>query len=404
MYIPRYLEAKIRTIHETFKVLYVGGARQVGKSTLLEHLAASFGIKKISMDDVALRKLAQTDPDLFLQQFPAPLFIDEVQYAPELFSAIKLRVDRTEERGQYWLSGSQHFSLIKGLQESLAGRVGIVTLYNLSQGEEYGYPFTLDSFLPGKSLPAAQAKPLPAVMERIFRGSFPVLVADPKLRREDFYQSYIQTYLDRDVSGVFGVEKIRDFHTMLELLAARTGQVLNLSMLARDAGVSVNAVKDWLSVLESSGLIFFLRPYFTNITKRLVKAPKVYFTDTGLAAYLTKWQSAETLQKGAMAGALFETAAVMEIVKSYEARGRTPPLYYYRDHQGREVDVVIEQDGQVFPIEIKMSSQLGKDDVKHLRFFATQEKNVGKSAVICSALQAVPFDRTIDVVPLSLIV
>lgn len=403
MYIQRYIEPVIEHTIQTFKVLYVGGARQVGKSTLLNYLAQRHGIQSISLDDITVRELARQDPALFLNQFKTPLFIDEVQYAPELFPYIKLRVDQSDTKGQYWLSGSQHFSLIRGMQESLAGRVGIVSLLGLSLGEINQFPRLDAPFIPGEIHGTWEPLEYYALMTHIFRGSFPALIAESNLSREQFFSSYIQTYLDRDVSGLFGVEKISEFHILLQLLAARTGQVLNISALARDAGISVHAAKAWISILETSNIIMLLHPYFGNISKRLIKAPKLYFTDSGLAAYLTKWHSVETMTHGAMAGALFETYTVMELIKSYTVRGLEPPLFYFRDQQGHEVDILIERDGILYPLEVKRSMHIIEQDLGSLRFFNHAVPYAGHAAVLCVATRAIPYDRTIDIIPVSYI-
>ncbi len=386
MYIQRKIEDAILQLSASFKVLYVGGPRQVGKSTVLTHLAKKHGFSVISLDNPDIRFLAASDPGFFLQQHPAPLCIDEVQYVPELMSYIKLIVDASDKKGQYWLSGSQSFSLMKGIQESLAGRVGIVTLYGLSQAEEDAVMMGGQGFLPGR----LQQGVAPAavytdgdIFSRIFRGSYPALTHDDAPSVDAFYSSYIQTYLDRDISSVFGVEKISEFHAVLKLVAARTGQLLNMSTLAKDAGVAVSTIKAWLSVLESSGIIFFLRPYFSNRSKRLVRSPKVYMTDTGMAAYLTAWRSSESLAHGAMAGALFETFVVMEIIKSYTHRGKEAPVWFYRDRRGAEVDVVIEEDGIVYPIEIKRGVRITDGDTAGLRHFSTSIPQADAGTVVC---------------------
>ena len=301
MYKKRYLEDVILGLHRTFKVIYLAGPRQVGKTTLLKHLALKFSLNYVSLDDMDARQLAQEDPALFLQRHLPPLFIDEVQYAPQLFSFIKINVDRTNKTGQYWLTGSQQFSIMKNVKESLAGRVGIVNLLGFSLAENEQLKQNKYPFLPGRPLVKATALNIRDLFNQILRGSYPVLSHKKAPVLSAFYNSYLQTYLDRDLRDIFNVAKISDFHKFLSLCAARTGQILNLSDLARDAGISFHAAKEWLGILEASLQVYLLAPYYRNVSKRLIKAPKLYFLDTGLAAYLAKWKTAETLSHGAMA-------------------------------------------------------------------------------------------------------
>lgn len=407
MYIKRYIETAIEEIDAHFKVLYVSGPRQVGKTTVLQHLAKKRNMAYVTLDDLRLRSLAQKDPALFIESFSSPLFIDEVQYAPELFSYIKLKVDQKHVNGQYWLTGSQHLSLMQGLKESLAGRVGILALLGLSRAEEEKRKQSAEPFLPAiQHLKQHQKQNLsPAsVFSRIFRGTFPVLVTDPDMPLEPFYGSYVQTYLDRDVRDLFGVEKMSSFQTFLGLCAARTGQVLNVSDLARDAGVSVHAAKSWLSILEASGLVYFLQPFFANISKRLIKAPKMYFLDTGLAAYLTKWPDAVTLQHGSMAGAMFETYVVSEIVKSYLLRGLKPPLYYVRTQEGTEIDLLIQKGDTFHPLEVKMTASPHEDDARAISFMEKHMKRTFKHGAIISLTDTpFPLTATVSVLPVSVI-
>lgn len=383
MYIPRYIEKHAAHICDTFKVLYVGGPRQVGKTTMLQHLSRRRNMQYVTLDDLDKRKLAKNDPQLFLEEHSAPLFIDEVQYAPELFPYIKMRVDQSNGMGQYWMTGSQHFALMQNVQESLAGRVGILHLLGLSLAEIHRLPDVQTAFLPGAqtvhTIPDMAAKQLFAA---IVRGSYPRLWQANPPDPADFYKAYLQTYVDRDVRVLFGVGKTQEFHTFVRLCAARTGQLLNMTDLARDAGVSLNAAREWLSILESTMQIYLLRPYYRNITKRDLKAPKLYMLDTGLAAHLAGWQEAEALRHSAYAGAFFETFVISEIVKSYLFRGQDPPLYYFRDKQGHEVDALIEHAQKVHPIEIKMKKMVTDDDLRGINYVRDHYPETGHGAVI----------------------
>lgn len=405
MYIQRYLEPTIKAMSRSFKVIYLGGPRQVGKTTLLERLCRDQGISAVSLDDPQLRILAKSDPGQFLKRFPPPIFIDEVQYAPELFPYIKMHVDREQRPGSVWLSGSQHFPMIRGIQESLAGRVGIVSLLGISLAEELGIPDRGEPFLPQSTRRTCEAHvSLLELFEKIFRGSFPAIVSGKITERHQFYSSYVQTYIDRDVVGLFGVQKVEEFHRVLSLVAAHTGQMLNMSAIAKDASLSVSTVRSWLSILQSTGLVYFLYPFSQNITKRMVRAPKMYLLDTGLAAYLTRWPSAETLMSGAMAGAFFETFVVAELIKSYTLRGLDVPFYYYRDKDGREIDVLIQRGQTLFPVEIKMATRARPDDVMAMRYLRERWKDVGHGAIVCNIDAPIPINREVDALPISCII
>lgn len=359
-YIPRHIEPTILKASQTFKVVFVGGPRQVGKTTVLKKLGDKLGYHYITLDDLNQRELAKQDPILFLQQLKLPVIIDEVQYAPQIFPEIKKIVDGQHKHGLFWLTGSQQFSLIKNIQESLAGRVAVFSMLGLSRRE---------SNLLTAGQPVKDKPQIGRLFADIYTGSFPVFATAPAPDREIYFNSYVQTYLDRDLSDLFGISKISEFNRFIQICAGRTGQVLNMSELARDSAVTPATARDWISILESTSQIFLLPPYFSNITKRLIKAPKLYFLDTGLAAYLTKWNSIPSLQSGSMAGALFETYVVSEMIKRYLNRGVRPPLYYLRDKEGHEVDLVLEDNG-LHLYEIKLSATIRSDASRSLNYFA----------------------------------
>ncbi|MEZ5478680.1 MAG: ATP-binding protein [Thiolinea sp.] len=322
LYTPRTLKPTIAQVSQSFPVLLLTGARQVGKTTLLEHCAPA-DYRYVTLDDPEQAALAKTDPALFFQRHPPPVIIDEVQYAPELFRAIKLMVDRSKKPGQFWLTGSQKFRLMQGITESLAGRVAVLDLSGLSYAEISQRAAQVMPFLPGPAWlePArARADPpltLPALYRLIWRGSYPAIASNPDLSRDLFYNAYIQTYLQRDVRDLTRVGDERAFLLFLRALAARTAQLINYADLARDVDIDQKTAKAWLSILETSGIVYLLQPWHSNISKRLLKTPKLYFMDTGLCAYLTQWSSPETLEAGAMNGAVLENWMLMEILKSY---------------------------------------------------------------------------------------
>jgi predicted AAA+ superfamily ATPase len=386
-----------------FPVLLLTGPRQVGKTTLLRHLSAA-NRRYVTLDDLAARDLARRDPDLFLQKYRPPVLIDEIQYAPEVLTAIKLAVDRDRLPGAFWLTGSQQFAVMKGITETLAGRVAILTLLGFTLRETDGRPAALPPFLPDEA--ALQARSTTAatltlhdVYARIWRGSMPALVTGQIRDRDLFYRSYVQTYLERDVRDLTQVGDLNAFGRFLRAVAARTAQMLNYSDLARDCAISVNTARKWMSVLEGSFQVAILPAYHTNLSKRLYVTPKVHFLDTGLCAYLTEWSSPETLEAGAMSGALFETFVFGEILKSWHNQGRHPAFHYYRDKDGREIDLLIAHDGRLWPVEIKKAALVREADTAAFRTLAGRGTQTGHGAVVCLGAERVPLNREVDVIP-----
>lgn len=371
-YIPRHLEKVIKRSSKTFKVVFLGGPRQVGKTTILKRLAKKMKLSYVTLDDLNQRDLANTDPSLFLQQLTLPAIIDEVQYAPGLFPQIKKMVDEQNKMGQFWLTGSQQFGLIKNIQESLAGRVAVLGILGLSRSEKKLRK--LDSKLVDKS-------EIKSVFADIYEGGYPVFRAKPAPDKEIYFNSYIQTYLDRDLADMFGINKTVEFNRFLQVCAARTGQILNIADLAKDSNISPVTAKEWLGILEKTMQVFLLQPYYPNITKRIIKSPKLYFLDTGLAAYLTRWTSPRNLQAGSMSGAIFETYVVSELIKNYLYRGKSAPIYYLRDKEGHEVDIVLDHNGQHL-FEVKLSANIKGDNHKHLNYFASKSEKVVSKNVI----------------------
>lgn len=393
-FIKRDLEEKISALLEDYACILITGPRQVGKTTVLKNMMGD-DREYVTLDDLEERKLAKNDPAMFLQMHSLPIFIDEVQYAPELFSYIKLEIDKGAPPSSFWLTGSQAFKLMELAQESLAGRVAILHMSSLSQHELYGSginePFLLD--LPKLKERKAKGKlaTVSAMFERIWEGSLPGYRSGRFKDREVFYSSYVQTYIERDVSElVSGVDKLL-FRDFIRAAACRVGQVLNVHDIAGDVGVSDETAKRWLLVLEKSDVIFYLRPYSNNLLKRTIKSPKLYFFDTGLVAYLTRYSSPAILEAGAMNGAILENYVVSEIRKSYHNAAKECLLWYYRDKDSKEIDMVIEQDGLLHPIEIKKSVN---PEGKMIASFSVLDKGAvprGKGAIICmrSELSAV---------------
>lgn len=405
MYHPRTLESFIRKADRQFPVLMVTGPRQVGKTTLLQHIRGE-DRAYVTLDDPLLRSLAREEPALFLQRFPPPVLIDEIQYAPELLPFIKMEVDRAHRPGMFWLTGSQQFHLMKEISESLAGRVGIINMLGLSSREINGASVEASPFLPAPEAMQERAKSaspvsLKEVYTRIWRGSFPVIALDEGIDRDLFYGSYVQTCLQRDIRDLARVGDEAAFLRFLRAAAARTGQLVNQADLARDADISPSTAGNWLSILQTSGIVYLLEPYHSNVTKRLVKSPKLYFIDTGLCAYLTAWSSPETLEAGAMSGPILETWILTEILKSYWHAGRSAPLYYYRDKDKKEIDLLIVQDDVIYPLEIKKTAAPDKSDIRHFKVLERLAGAPGPGGVICLADQTLPLTETRWVIPIT---
>ena len=403
MFYQRTLLKTLERASRTFPVVLVTGPRQVGKTTLLEQ-AAKPTRTRVSLDDPQIRELAIRDPGLFFQRFPPPLLLDEVQYAPQLFPYIKMIADRERKSGLFWMTGSQQFQLMKGVTESLAGRVAILQLQGFSQAEKQG-DAKRPPFLPGNTVPNGCAHSLRETYALIHRGSYPALHANPKTDVTMFYASYLRTYLARDVSDVLRVTDEMAFLRFMKVVAARTGQLLNYADMARDVDVSQSTVKSWLSVLQASGIIYLLQPYHTNLATRLIKMPKLYVLDTGLCCYLTGWMSPEVLESGAMSGAILETYAVSEILKSYWHHGLDPAVFFYRDKEQREIDLLIETNGRLHPVEIKKSAAPVLHDIRNFEYLRTRSLalKLGHGAVVCFAPRPLPLTREVDALPVGVI-
>lgn len=405
-YIARNLEKVVLEVSKEYPIVLVTGPRQVGKTTMLQKLMEGTKRSYVSLDDLNDRNLAKTDPELFLQLHKPPVLIDEVQYAPELFTYIKIHVDKNHNPGDFWLTGSQVFSLMRGVQESLAGRVAVLSLTSLSQAEICDgqmEPFIIDMdalSARGKDRKKADTR---EVFDRIFRGSMPAIVSGQNSNSQIFYSSYLTTYIERDVKELSNAIDSLKFLRFITAVAARCGQMLNVADIARDADINQKQAKDWLGILETLGIIFYLHPYSNNLLKRLVKTPKVYFYDTGLVCYLTKWSSSETLECGAMNGAVLENYVVAEIMKTYLNSGKEPFMYYYRDKDAKEIDIVLEHDGVLNPIEIKKSSNPGSELTKVFALLDRASTPRSKGAVICMKPELSAIDRENYIVPVWMI-
>ena len=385
-YIKRDIESKIISLTKEYPCILITGPRQVGKTTVLHHLMAS-DRNYVTLDDLEERKLAKTDPALFLQMHDLPLFIDEVQYAPELFSYIKIAIDNGAAPGSFWLTASEAFRTMGLAQESLAGRTAILHMPSLSQHEIYGSgvntPFSVELSALKIRRVTGTVTNIEGIYQRIWNGSLPGYVSGKFTDRDVFYFSYLQTYIDRDVSELVALTDKLLFQDFVRAAACRAGQMLNVHDIAQDVGVSDDTAKRWLQVLEKSDIIFYLRPYSNNLLKRTVKTPKMYFFDTGLVAYLTRYSSPEILQNGAINGAILENFVVAEILKSYQNNAQDCLLWYYRDKSSNEIDMVIESDDQLHPLEIKRSVNPGSELVGAFSILDKGSVSRGTGAVLC---------------------
>ena len=402
-YINRELERKFLKMNKVFKALLVTGARQVGKSTMLRHLAENTGRTFVSMDDKRNRELARRDPGLFFQTFKTPILIDEVQKAPELFEHIKMICDETNENGLFWLTGSESKKLLKNAGDSLAGRACILKMYSLSLKEKLGITSIVDISYTFEDL-TEREKLFPEydvnkIYEHIWKGGMPAIQNFDAEQMNSYYSSYIETYLMRDAVDDNGISDTEGFRRVLSACAAFAGSLVNYSDLATAGGVSVPTAKNWVKVLQTMGIVFLLDTYSNNELKRLVKTPKLYFCDTGLAAYLSMWTSKDVLMNGAASGHYFENYVVGELLRNTAYGESNVNMTYYRDTNQKEIDVVIEENGVLHPIEIKKATNPERKIVKAFDVLNVSSNELGKGLVICMTDRTFPIDENNYMVP-----
>lgn len=399
-YIKRNCENVIKKQEKMFKSILVTGARQVGKTTMLKNIKPD--INYITLDDMLLKQSAVEDPGLFIKANGAPIIIDEIQYAPNLLRYIKIEVDSSDKKAQFYLTGSQQFELMQGVNESLAGRIGIVNLLGLSLREikeiDFNEPFFPTQEYLEKRMQYDKKVSYDEIWEIIHKGSMPAMYEENS-DFDMFYATYVNTYIERDVRNLTQVGDTLSFLKFMTALASRIGQLLNLNSIATEVGISLPTAQRWLSILVASNIIYILEPYYNNIMKRAVKTPKIYFLDTGLAAYLTKWKNKDVLEAGTMAGNFFENYVIVEIIKSFYNSGELrPPIYFYRDKEKRKIDLIIEQNGKLHPIEIKKSANPSKEMISNFKVLENI-KEVGEGAIICMYDKVINIDEKNIVIP-----
>ncbi len=407
-YISRHMENRILELSRSYSAILLTGPRQAGKTTMLRELAKkeNIGRRYVTLDDLAERDMAKNDPLLFLQLHQPPVLIDEVQYAPELFTYIKIHIDEHHDPGSFWMTGSQIFRLMRSVQESLAGRVALLHMSPMSQREIIGapcVPFTTDMEQLLAERDQIQPVTTPELFARLWYGSMPGLVSGQTPDRNIFYSSYLSTYVERDVRGLSGNVDALKFNRFVTAVAARCSQLLNYNALAEDADIDIQTSKAWINILETLGIIFMLHPYSNNVLKRTIKTPKVYFYDTGLVCYLTRWSSPEVAESGAMSGALLENYTVSEIMKSYQNAGLEPYLYFYRDRDAKEIDVILEGNGKLCPLEIKKTALPDKGMTRVFSVIDRSPLQLGTGAVLCMADKLSAFDSNNLIVPIWMI-
>lgn len=417
IYIKRSIEKELKKLSESFPVIMITGSRQVGKTTLLNNMREQNKINYVSLDDLSTRSLAIEDPEMFLSRYKAPLIIDEFQYAPDLLTYIKIIVDKKRQEhlkneeiqatGLYYLTGSQVFHTMKNVSESLAGRVGLLELYPLSNREIENKEEEL--FLPQYEKLEKREKTerieIERVYEKILKGNYPELYSNSKIESKTFFETYIKTYIERDIRELINVKDETKFLKFIESMAVRTGQELNINDITNSIEISNHTAQNWLSILVSTGLVYLLQPYSNNNVARIVKRPKIYFMDTGLACFLAGYMDSVTLEKSAFNGAILETYVVTEIIKSFANNGMDSRkyLYYYRDNNGKEIDLLIFYNNTVYPLEIKKSFNPGKQAIKNFDVIEKFGMQIGNGGVICMAKELFPIDRNNNLIPIELL-
>jgi predicted AAA+ superfamily ATPase len=390
-----------------FKAVLVTGAWQVGKTTMLRHLAQGQNRTYVSLDNLMARDLAKADPVLFFQTYKPPIIIDEVQYAPELFGQIKILSDESDVPGLFWLTGSQQFSMMKNVRETLAGRVGILEMYSLTKNEKDGVIFDNIQDFSFQTLQARQKQSkkndVVRVFEHIWRGGMPQAINADAEQLQEYFNAYINSYVMRDVAELGGITDTLRFGKFLKACAALISEQVSYKTLAETAEISQPTAKDWLRLLQGMGIVYLLQPYANSALKRLAKTPKLYFCDTGFAAHLSMWLTKETLMNGAASGHYFENFVVMELLKNNAYSPSRANLTYFRDSNAKEIDIFIEQNNLIHPLEIKKSANPDRREVKKFNILGKVSVEQGCGGIICMCEEVIPIDYANCFIPCNLI-
>ncbi len=400
--IDREAENTINEVAQAFKVLLVTGPRQVGKTTLLKSIMPD-NMNYVSLDDKLTRELAQNDPKLFLEEHPYPLLIDEVQYAPNLFSYIKIKVDEIKEPSMYWLTGSQQFKLMKNVQESLAGRVGIVRLNSLTYNEINNRKLKKEMFDPKKIIDA-EIIGVNDLYENIFKGGMPEIYVNDKMKRIFFFNSYIETYLTKDVENIISISNMETFKNFMITIASRNGEQLNYSKIGSEVGITDKTVKSWLNILVTSGIIYLLTPYNLSREKRVNHMPKIIWMDSGLCSFLAGYEDARTLQMSSNAGHYLESYIISEIVKSYNSHGLEANISYFRDKDKHEIDLVFFNATEIYPFEIKKTASPNKEMISSFKYLKDSKKKVMPGGIICLCDKLMRIEENNYCIPVSSVI
>lgn len=405
-YLNRLAEQNFKTICKILPVVLVCGPRQVGKTTMLKHLSENEDRTYVTLDDLDVRELALTDPKLFFQKYKTPILIDEVQFAPNLFSYIKIMADTNQKAGEFWLTGSQSYNIMKNVTESLAGRIGIMNMYSLTYQEiiqnNHKTPtdFSFTNLLTIIDYPKLEIN---NTFEYIFNGGMPKLVSLKGENRSIYFNSYISSYLLRDVMELGGVSDVVKFNKFLVACASQIGNVINYANLATASDISQPTAKDWLNILQGLGIVYLIQPYFNNSLKRLTKTPKLYFYDTGLCSFLAKIPSYESLQVSSMAGSYFENFVMNQLVIKYKLLDHCPNIYFYRDIDQYEVDIILEDFDGITPLEIKLSANPNKRDIEKFKVLEKLGKLIKDGGIICLIDSVYPVDKHNSLIPVGII-
>ena len=406
-YIKRELERKFLSMSKVFKAVMVTGARQVGKSTMLKKLAEGENRAYVNLDNTRDRELAKSDPGLFFQVYKPPIMIDEAQKAPELFEYIKMMCDESEETGLFWLTGSESKKLLKEARDSLAGRICILKMFSLSQREKEGrcelgeLEFTFNAL--SERANSFSDNNIQDVFTHIWKGGMPGTIGMTDEQRMEYYESYIETYLMRDAVDDNGISDTEGFRKVLRACATFAGNLVNYSDIAQAGNVSVPTAKEWVKILQSMGIVYLLEPFSNNELNRLIKTPKLYFCDTGLLAYLSMWTSSDTLMNGAASGHFFENYVVMEFLRMYSYSKSKTNMTFYRDTNQKEIDIVLEENGILHPLEIKKGSNPEKKVISSFRLLEKSSLEIGEGGIICMIEKPYPLDANNNYIPCNII-